>query len=509
MQKHKSTVIASAAKQSSNGLAVRPGLLRRVAPRNDVLYGTLMVTSVLTLLLSSPAYADAETDALRAQIKVLEKRLDQLEKKQKVVAAKPDIEKRLNIVERKQEIAQDDAKAKADKTPAIEVGPKGISITSPDKQYSVRMRAYAQTQYRNFLNNSNTTSTNQFLLRSARPILEAKITDYFNARLMLDFGNNQTRLLDAYVDFKPVPESKLLVLRAGKFKAPIGLERWQSEQELIYAERGQTTNLVPFRDQGVMALGEIIPDQLEYQLSYTNGVVDLGDNSADSDNHKDVSGRIFAHPFRWSNVGFLQGLGLGVGGTYGEHTGNSTAGSQGLTAGYVTIGQSRYFTYSSSAYADGTQWRFNPQAYYYNGPFSLLGEYVLNSQEVRNGANKKTLRNDAWNAIATYVITGEDASFDGVKPANNFDITKGNWGAFEVTGRVGVLNVDKDAFPLFSSLTTSAKKASEGAVGLNWYLNNSVKLNLDFATTKFDRGAAGTADRSTERVVITQAQFRF
>ncbi len=256
-----------------------------------------------------------------------------------------------------------------------------------------------------------------------------------------------------------------------------------------------------------MALGEIIPDQLEYQLAVTNGVVDIGDNTSDSDNHKDISARIFAHPFRSADARFLQGFGAGIGGSYGKHTGNSS--SPALTAGYVTIGQSRYFTYSSGSFADGVQWRVNPQVYYYNGAFSLLGEYVLNSQKLRNGSTRRNIKNDAWNAIATYVITGEDASFDGVKPENNFDIAKGNWGAFEVTGRIGVLHVDEDAFPVFVSLATSAKEAKEGALGINWYLNNSLKLNVNYAVTRFDRGAAGNADRPTERAVITQAQFRF
>ena len=36
--------------------------------------------------------------------------------------------------------------------------------------------------------------------------------------------------------------------------------------------------------------------------------------------------------------------------------------------------------------------------------FSLLGEYVLNSQKLRNGTTNRSIKNDAWNAIATYVI---------------------------------------------------------------------------------------------------------
>ena len=45
---------------------------------------------------------------------------------------------------------------------------------------------------------------------------------------MMDFGNNNTQLLDAYGDYKA---ADALNIRVGKFKDPIGLERWQAEQE--------------------------------------------------------------------------------------------------------------------------------------------------------------------------------------------------------------------------------------------------------------------------------------
>lgn len=469
---------------------------------------------LLGLVISSPALADAETDALRAQIKALEARLDQLEKKQKqqVAAPAPKVENRLAIVERKQEVAEDAAKAQAEKTPAIEVGNgKGLSITSPDKQYSLKLRAYVQADGRTFFDNSNTSNVDNFLIRSARPILEAKMTDYFSGRMMLDFGNGTTRLLDAYADVKPVPSSKLFTLRAGKMKAPLGLERWQSEQEILFVERGQATNLVPFRDIGIMAYGEIIPDQLEYQLAVTNGAADLADNTTDTDNHKDVNARLFAQPFRWSDITFLRGLGLGVAGSYGKH--NGSTGSPQLVDGYRTMGQGRFFAYRSSAgqvvYADGKNWRVNPQAYYYNGPFSLLGEYVLDSQRVtRQSSSSATLKNDAWTAIATYVVTGEDASFDGVKPANNFAPEKGQWGAFEILARLGGLTVDSDAFTNFADSTTSARNAKEATLGATWYLNNSVKLNVDYSLTKFDGGAT-SGDREDEKVLMTRMQVRF
>ncbi|MDX1975868.1 MAG: porin [Rickettsiales bacterium] len=480
----------------------------------------LLTTAISVLLVSSPAFAETEVELLRKQVKLLEARLDQIEKQQKSVPASSApaprassgsaIEQRVAVVERKQEVADDAAKAAAEKTPTVEVGSKGFAITSPDKQYSVRMRAYAQVDNRTFLDNSNTSNVDTFLIRSARPVIDAKLTDYFAGRLMLDFGGGTSRLLDAYFDFKPVPDSKLFTLRAGKLKSPLGLERWQSEQEILFVERGMATNLVPFRETGVMAYGDIIPDQLEYQLMLANGAVDLGDNNTDVDDNKELVGRVFAHPLRWSILEWARGLGVGVAGSYGDRGGSTT--TPNLMDGYRTPGQARFFTYRSggtAAYADGTQWRINPQAYYYNGPFSLLGEYVVTGQDITRTGTTDTLTNTAWSAIATYVLTGEDANFDGVKVVNAFAPSKGQWGAFEVLGRVGRLDVDSDAFPLFADDTVSASQANEYTAGLTWYLNNSVKVNFNYSYTTFEGGAAGGTDREDEKVLLTRTQFRF
>lgn len=484
-----------------------------------ILLTTAALGTVFTAI-STPALADAETEALKAQVKALTARIEELERREKqrekvpavaalapsAVPANPKVEQRLAIVERNQEIAQEEAKAKAEKTPAVEVGSKGFAITSPDKQYAVRVRAYAQADTRTFFDNSNTSNVDTFLIRTARPILEAKMTDYFSGRLMLDFGNGTTRLLDAYGDFKPMPSSNLFALRTGKFKVPLGIERWQSEQDIMFVERGMTTNLVPFRDIGVMAYGELISDQLEYHVALGNGVADLGESNGDADDTKDVTGRLFAHPFRWASMPALQGLGLGVAGSYGHHEGSAS--SPGLAAGYTTPAQARFFAYQTGTFADGVKWRFNPQAYYYNGPLGIMGEYVLNSQEVQRTTNHATLRNTAWTVMSGYVLTGEDASFDGVKPANNFDPAKGQWGAFEVLARYGILNVDNKAFPNFATASASARQAREATVGGTWYFNPSVKLNLDYSWTTFEGGATA-GDREDEKALMSRVQFRF
>jgi len=166
-------------------------------------------------------------------------------------------------------------------------------------------------------------------------------------------------------------------------------------------------------------------------------------------------------------------------------------------------------TATSSSFADGTTTRINPQAYYYRGPFGALAEYVRTDQDVRIGNTYKTLTHDGFTAYAAYVLTGEDASFDGVKPANNFNVSTGGIGAWEVLARYGELHLDDASFPTFADATRSVSAAYESTAGLNWYVNPSLKINANFAYTEFDKGAAGSADREPEKLLTTRAQFRF
>ncbi|MDE3059816.1 MAG: hypothetical protein KGJ06_02265 [Pseudomonadota bacterium] len=451
----------------------------------------------------------AEVAALKTEVKALEARIDQLEKRQQASAPiSGNVEKRLAVVERKQEVQQEQQQAQAASVPSVEVGPNGLSVISYDRQYSATLRGYVQADNRTFLNGgAKTGTTDTFLIRSARPIIDARMTDYFDMHFMMDFGKGQTTLLDAYGNFHPLPGNNLLNLRIGETKVPVGLERWQPEQDVLFVERGQTTNLVPYRDIGAMLYGQMIPDQLEYYLGIMNGAADLQANTGDGDQDKDIVGRIFTHPLLWSGVHALEGLGVGVAGTYGNHQGSVTA--PGLTSGYVTPGQRVWFAYSAGTFADGPEWRLNPQLTYYNNAFGMFAEYVANDQEVGHGAATAKLRNNAWEGVTSYVLTGEDAAFDGVKPAHNFDPKAGYWGAFELVGRMSELSVDKKAFPAFASLTASSSRAFERTLGATWYFNQAVKFNLDFSLTSFDGGAAARLDHADEKAVMSRMQMKF
>ncbi|MGH7933184.1 MAG: porin, partial [Candidatus Binataceae bacterium] len=213
-------------------------------------------------------------------------------------------------------------------------------------------------------------------------------------------------------------------------------------------------------------------------------------------------GRFFLLPFKNTSVEFAREFGIGFAGSYGRE--------RGALSKYVTDGQSTFFSYVAAATASGAHYRFTPQAYYYEGPFGLLADYVDDKQTVNLANKTSTFSNHAWQVQASYLLTGDDATYCGVKPRRPFDPVEGNWGAFEIKARVGGLGVDSDIFKDgFASISTSARTATEWGGGFNWYLNQNFKLQADYVRTFFDKGAPGGKDRKDESAILTQLQIAF
>lgn len=437
----------------------------------------------------SQAHADEAVD----EIKTLKEQIQQLDQK-------------LRVLERKQELAHDAAQDRTTSAPVVTAGADGFVIKSADDNFKLKLRGYLQADGRFYLGDSQHTFTDTFLLNRVRPVFEGTVFKNFDFKLMPDFGQGKAVVQDAYLDAHFLP---WLSLRAGKYKGPVGLERLQSARDLIFVERALPTDLVPNRDIGAAVHGDFLGGVLGYEAGVFNGAADGGSDDADESDSKNVAGRIFVHPFKKTNVAPLQSLGLGVAGTIGHENGTAPS--------YKTIGQQTFFSFNSGVTANGDRTRVSPQGYYYWGPFGLLGEYVVSAQDVNKGALKERLHNSAWQVAASYVLTGEKASHNGVVPHRPFDPRQGQWGALELAARVSQLNVDPNAFYNFGSgakpntladPTKSASGASSWGVGLNWYLNKNVKFVTDYEQTHFD-GGAPSSNRNEERAIFTRVQVTF
>lgn len=422
-----------------------------------------------------------------------------------------DLEQQIRVLKRLRELEGDSIAAAAkDKASVTANGKDGFSIKSADGKYVLKLRGYAQGDGRFYGGDEAKAVPNTFFLRRARPIVEATVGRYFAFRIMPDFAQGQTVLFDAYGDVSLTPA---FVVRLGKFKPPVGLERLQSATDIAFAERGLPTNLVPNRDIGVQLGGDIRTGVLTYAVGVFNGVTDLGNGDGDLNDSKDLDARAFLQPI---TTGSLKGLGIGIAGTTGTEQGglSGTTLSSGLPA-YRSAGQQTVFRYRTDAavplnsvLANGRRSRLVPQGYFYSGPFGVQGEYALSRQEVRLGPSAAELTHKAWQASGSFFLTGEKAGFRSPTPKKVFDPTQKGFGALEVVARYGELDVDDDAFPIFASPTSSITKERSAGVGLNWYLNKQIKVAVNYEHTTFDGGAAD-GDRKAEDFLVTRFQHSF
>jgi phosphate-selective porin OprO/OprP len=414
------------------------------------------------------------------------------------------LDQKLKVLERKAELNQEAVAEKAKATPVVSAGASGFSIRSADSNFVMRLRGGLQVDGRYY--SGNTTANDTFLLRRVRPIIEGTVYEKFDYRVMFDFAsgialsaNNNSSVLDAYGELRLWPEFSV---RVGKFKEPVGLERLQSWSNLQFVERGFPTQLVPNRDTGIMIQGELLDSRLNYQLGVFNGTPDGGSNDFEtSDPDKDFAGRFFAHPFRKINVDALRGVGLGISGTYGEQVRTPRP--------YTTHGSQRFFGYRSSALGNGTQWRVSPQGYWYWGSFGLLGEYAISSQEIAQSGAIAELENKAWQIGLSYFVTGEENSYKPVNPSRPFTLGGDGWGALELTARIGELDPDDGAFPLFADPVTSAAKAFSWGAGFNWHLNRFFKLTLNYENTDLKAFNKSYTGINHEHVILTRLQATY
>jgi phosphate-selective porin OprO/OprP len=419
------------------------------------------------------------------------------------------LEQEIAVLKRQLEVKKEVEDKKVAESPIITANSKdGFSVKSPDDSFKLKVGGLIQTDGRFFTDNKKniTGTTDTFSVRRARIIFSGTVGKSFDYYIVPDFGAGNSTLVDAYADFKISPAWKI---RGGKFKVPLGLERFQADPVANFTESGLPSNFLPNREVGFQLFGDLLGESVNYSVGLFNGTVDAASSTAqdvDNNNDKDVIARVFVHPFKHQGPESLKGFGVGLGGSYGHREGATTSSAP----GYKSAGQATIFSYSAGNF-DGPQTRLSPQAYFYKGAFGLIGEYAVSHQKLARISGPTTIRdtfdNRAWQLTGNYVLTGELTSFKGITPRTNFDLEKGTWGAFEVVGRVEHLSIDNSIFDNgFASLNTVVSGADAFGVGLNWYPHKNFKLALDFEQTRFDRGATAGNDRPIENVVLTRFQ---
>jgi phosphate-selective porin OprO/OprP len=389
--------------------------------------------------------------------------------------------------------------------PRVVAGQDGIAIESGNGDFRLQIGVLAHADGRFALDDDNQQYVDTFAGRRVRPYFRGRLGRRFEFYLNPDFAGSSLVVQDAYIDtiFSPA-----LRVRLGKGKTPFGFERLHSASNMLFMERAFPTAIAPNRDVGIQVLGDLSGGVVSYLAGIMNGVADGASADVDTNDGKDVSGRIVFRPFnRRDPASFARGLAIGIAGSRGRGMGVT-----GLPVFRTQILQQTYFSYvigASPTVADGVRTRYSPSVSYFRGPFGGWGEFVHSKGPVRRGDIGDDITHEAWQVAGSWVLTGENATDigTGVRPRNNLDFGNGHWGAFQIAARYHALNVDEQAITLGLAAPGSSTKAEAWTLGLRWYLTPNLWYTLNFERTVFDGNADGP--RHPENGLAFRAQLLF
>ena len=118
------------------------------------------------------------------------------------------------------------------------------------------------------------------------------------------------------------------------------------------------------------------------------------------------------------------------------------------------------------------------------GPLFFQGEYFWYNIDRTAFAPLPSLKFQGGYAEAAYVLTGEtrpynpaSASYGPIRPANPFSLSGGGWGAWEIAGRYSTIDLNDQ---VGAATGIAGGRQTVYTLALNWYANGNVRLMLDY-----------------------------
>lgn len=367
-------------------------------------------------------------------------------------------------------------------------------VQSDNGDNRLQLGGFVQTDGRAVLGDSQDRVTNSFVMRRFRLLLQGRLARHFEYFWNVDFAGGVINNRDMYFD---TVFSRAFRVRVGKMRPLFSYDRSLLVATIPMIERGMSTNVAPDRDTGLQLLGDLAGNVISYSAFLGNGTVDGGSSESDTNESKDLVGRLLVRPWARQPNGALAPLTVGMAGSTGIQP---TA-----LPSFPSPARQIFFSYAAGAAGEGRRTRWSPQAYYYSGPFGGFGEFVRSRGAIRRGDTTGEVDHDSWQIVGTWVLTGEAAGERNVRPRVNFDPPSGHWGALQVAARYQALHVSREAFTLGLAAPGASRTADTWAVGLNWYLNPLIKWQINYERTEFDGDSRGP--RPAENALLVRAHF--
>jgi len=380
-------------------------------------------------------------------------------------------------------------------------GEEGFGLSSPDRRFRLRLREVLQVDFRNFFGPFLLEpDRNSFLVNFAGVQLGAVAYERVETRIFVNYAQGHLTLLDAYLD---VTLMSWLVLRVGKYPAPISEERLTPAPALPFVSTTFASFLLPSRETGIAVYGKLCAGRLSYNLSLSDGSVAGFNVDTAVDSGKQLIARLFVEPFRGVPGGFLERLGVGLGASTGDFVGTHDVALLPVLKSY---GGATFLAFRPAlpdgrpVVANGRLERLVPHAVWSLGPVAAYADAVWSRQQATSG----TVLLRSWGVVANLVLTGETAApLAFVVPAH--PVGRGGWGTFLLVGGAGEISAPAGLLSTGLVGPDSMRRARVWGGGFNWYPVSGLAVITSYGHTIFD--SFTRVARPPEDTLIIRAQL--
>lgn len=446
---------------------------------------------ILPILALLPFVAfSADESALEQRIKLLEQRL--VKQSEQIQSLTQQLENHGEAIAKNESIAEQFGQlepAGGGALPQITFKP-GPTFESADGSTYFRVGGTLHLDSA-FFNDDQADYQDDINFRRARIDLRGGYDDVWSYRLETDFAFDNARIVKAYVGYSPW-ESTALTL--GQQKALLSQDRVASSSAITFIERGAVAE--------TLAGGERLGLKLTHwgdDYHVGAGVFGEATGTANTGDEGTLVGLRGTY-LPINDDGTLVHLGLGlqnVTDADGAITVSSRPESR-MSIGTRAVSTTNQITNVDDVFTTGLELAGK------TGPFFFQSEYLQTDVQRNNGNADVDL--SGWYGQASWFITGENrpystksGTFGKVKPTDPFEPKGDGWGAWEVAARYSSLDLNDGAI--------TGGEMNNFTVGVNWYLNNYLRLSANYIKVDTDANAVQANDEPDIFTIRTQLSF--
>ena len=342
----------------------------------------------------------------------------------------------------------------------------------------------------------NDQISNGLSIRRARFAVKAQIDKNWYGEVDMDMANGMFELKDAIIRYTGFEK---FTFQMGSFKEIFSLQRNNSSRYLQFIERPMVCSaLAPSRhlgfnanyyNKGVFLNLGIMGQEIEGEE--TRGYVEASSKGAGPDEGLTYTFKAIYQP-GWNKENW--GMHIGAAASYREpKTSDETYGDIRFSARNSTnISRKKYL--DTGDFTFDHYYRYTGEIAGYWKGFRGEAVYMGNTTVLPNGGTKNFF---GWYVQGGYLLFGGTQRYDGAG-AKFTRVKRGQkWGDVELCGRVEFLDLNADKALAANDQEIMGGSAMAYALGLNYYITDHVKVQLNWQYNDNDRFCSGKGNKFT------------